>query len=181
MHLPQQAPAPATTPKSANAELTDQIKQSIDATNAAVREATQTARNAGQAAREARQAAVSSQPIVAPIPPVPTSGAFTVQNGGGFGADSIPPQVVDISLAFFATCAFIVVGWPIARALGRRLERRADAPVVTAAASEQLQRIEQAVEAMAIEIERISESQRFVAKLQSGRAPDLAAHPAERR
>ena len=180
MHLPQQAPAPATTPKSANAELTDQIKQSIDATNQAVREASQAARNAAPA-REARQAGATSQPVLAPSPPVPPGGAFTIQNGGGFGADSIPPQVVDISLAFFATCAFIVVGWPIARALGRRLERRADAPVVTAVASEQLHRIEQAVEAMAIEIERISESQRFVAKLQSGQAPDLAAHPAERR
>ena len=181
MHLPQQAPAPATTPKSANGELSEQIKQSVDAANQAVREATQTARNAGQVAREARQAALSAQPVVAPVPPVPPGGAFTIQNGGGLGADAIPPQVVDISLAFFATCAFIVVGWPIARALGKRLERRADAPVVTAGASEQLQRIEQAVEAMSIEIERISESQRFVAKLQSGQAPDLATHPAERR
>jgi hypothetical protein len=32
--------------------------------------------------------------------------------------------------------------------------------------SEQLERIEQAVEAMSIEIERISESQRFLTKLQ---------------
>ena len=35
------------------------------------------------------------------------------------------------------------------------------------ALSGQLQRIEQAVEAMAIEVERISESQRFMVKLQS--------------
>jgi hypothetical protein len=34
--------------------------------------------------------------------------------------------------------------------------------------AEQLQRIEHAVDAMAIEVERISESQRFMTKLQTG-------------
>jgi hypothetical protein len=38
---------------------------------------------------------------------------------------------------------------------------------------EQLQRIEQAVDAMAIEVERISESQRFMAKLQHDTAQAL--------
>jgi hypothetical protein len=42
--------------------------------------------------------------------------------------------------------------------------------------SDQLQRIETAVESMAIEIERISESQRFLTKLQAGQ-PQPAALP----
>jgi len=74
---------------------------------------------------------------------------------------------VDISIAFFIMCAVIVIGWPLARAFGKRLEHRGDVPAVTSGSSEQLHRIEQAVEAMAIEVERISESQRFQAKLQS--------------
>jgi hypothetical protein len=78
----------------------------------------------------------------------------------------IPPAAVDIAIGFFITCAVMVVGWPIARALGRRFERRGTSPVVDAGVAEQLQRIEQAVEAVAIEVERISESQRFLARLQ---------------
>ncbi len=78
----------------------------------------------------------------------------------------IPPQAVDISIAFFITCAVIVVGWPISRALGRRFEKRGSTPMLDASVADQLQRIEQAVEAVAIEVERISESQRFLARLQ---------------
>jgi len=78
----------------------------------------------------------------------------------------IPPQAVDIAIGFFITCAVIVVGWPISRALGRRFERRGSTPLLDTSVAEQLQRIEQAVEAVAIEVERISESQRFLAKLQ---------------
>ena len=78
----------------------------------------------------------------------------------------IPPQAVDIAIGFFITCAVIIVGWPISRALGRRFERRGAPPAIEAGMTDQLQRIEQAVEAIAIEVERISESQRFLAKLQ---------------
>ena len=79
----------------------------------------------------------------------------------------IPPEAVDMAMGFFIMCAVMVVGWPIARALGRRIERTPSAPTIGPAVSVQLHRIEQAVESMAIEVERISESQRFVAKLQS--------------
>ena len=78
----------------------------------------------------------------------------------------IPGEAVDIAIGFFITCAVIIVGWPIARALGRRFERRGAPLAVEAGMTDQLQRIEQAVEAIAIEVERISESQRFLAKLQ---------------
>jgi hypothetical protein len=89
----------------------------------------------------------------------------------------IPPQAVDISIAFFIMCAVILIGWPLARAFGRRIERRSDTAMVHPAMADQLQRIEQAVDAMAIEIERISESQRFMAKLQSGSAQAHGSFP----
>lgn len=41
--------------------------------------------------------------------------------------DMIPPQAVDISLAFFTMIAFIVVGLPLARAFARRMDRRGQA------------------------------------------------------
>ena len=78
----------------------------------------------------------------------------------------IPGEAVDIAIGFFITCAVIIVGWPISRALGRRFERRGAPLAVGAGMTEQLQRIEQSIEAIAIEVERISESQRFLAKLQ---------------
>ena len=67
--------------------------------------------------------------------------------------------------------AAVVILQPVMRALGRRLEdrgRRADG--IDAGSAERLQRIEQAVDAMAIEIERISEGQRFTTRLLSSRA-----------
>ena len=75
----------------------------------------------------------------------------------------IPPGAVDISIAFFVSMAFIIVGLPIARAFARRMDRRGE----TASASEiapRLDRIEQAVEAIAIEVERVSEGQRYTTK-----------------
>jgi Sec-independent protein translocase protein TatA len=85
----------------------------------------------------------------------------------------IPPQAVDIAIGFFITVAVMVVGWPISRALGRRLDRGGNRAAVDAGTSEQLQRIEQSVEAIAIEVERISEAQRYMARLEetSGRSP----------
>jgi hypothetical protein len=92
----------------------------------------------------------------------------------------IPPQAVDIALGFFIMCAVMVIGWPLARAFGRRIEQRGESAALDSSVGVQLQRIEQAVEAMAIEIERISESQRFMAKLQNGSAQEHATLPERR-
>jgi hypothetical protein len=43
--------------------------------------------------------------------------------------------------------------------------------------ADQLQRIETAVESMAIEVERISEAQRYLTKLQSGQLQPAALPP----
>lgn len=105
-------------------------------------------------------------------------GPVVVHTGqpAGFPRDAIPPQVVDMAIAFAIMVVVIIIGWPIARALGRRIERRSEMPAgPDPVLAGQLQRIEQAVEAMSIEIERISESQRFLTKLQSGAGPERTA------
>ncbi len=76
----------------------------------------------------------------------------------------IPPQAVDISVAFFVTVAVIVVGRPIARAIGRRIERAGAPPALSQPAADSLKRIERTMDAMSLEIERISESQRYMVK-----------------
>jgi hypothetical protein len=60
--------------------------------------------------------------------------------------------------------------YPIARAFGRRLERGKESAPPGVDTAAQLQRIEHAVEAIAVEIERLSEGQRFTTKLLASRA-----------
>jgi hypothetical protein len=84
---------------------------------------------------------------------------------------------VELGIAFFCMLAVIIVGLPIARAFARRLDRKAVPPAMNPDVATQLQRIEHAVEAMAIEVERISEAQRYMARLQSDRAAESAALP----
>jgi len=107
--------------------------------------------------------------------------AVTVDNQGTETAPAIatdrtrkdiPDGVVDIVQAGAAMIAFIVVGGPLARAFARRLDKRT---VTTSAAlppevAQRLGAIEQAVDSVAVEVERISEGQRFTTKLLSDRA-----------
>jgi hypothetical protein len=82
------------------------------------------------------------------------------------GPTDIPPGVIEVSEVFFATIAVIALGIPIIRALTRRFERGASAPAqVSPEVLSRLERIEQGVEAIAVEVERIAEAQRFTAKL----------------
>lgn len=171
--------APAAPSPPTRDQLREQIRQTIKEAQAAAREA-----RAAQAATtvttgDGRVITIDGRPVIAgDVQGVP---GIRIQRDGMQGI--IPRQAVDISVAFFVMLAVIIIGWPLARALGRRLERRSDAPALPdPAIAAQLQRIEQAVEAMSIEVERISESQRFMAKLQSGTAGDRAAlGTAERR
>lgn len=78
----------------------------------------------------------------------------------------IPIEAVAIVKSFFLTIAVIALGIPVIRALSRRfLERPPVAPLVTGDIVTRLERIEQAVDAMSLEVERISENQRYVTKL----------------
>jgi len=82
---------------------------------------------------------------------------------------ALPEGVVAIMIAFSVMIAVIVIGWPLARAFARRMDRRSLAPQMPADFEARLQRIENIVESTAIEVERISEGQRFTTKLLSER------------
>jgi hypothetical protein len=78
----------------------------------------------------------------------------------------IPPEAVSIVQSFFITIAVIALGIPIIRALTRRfVDRPPVAAPISADVQNRLDRIEQAIDTVAIEIERISESQRYLTKL----------------
>ena len=78
-------------------------------------------------------------------------------------------------ITFFITSGITIS--MIAIAWAKRSDRKAGRSLPNVAADERLARIEQAVDAIAIEVERISEGQRFTTKLLSERAKQDAALP----
>ncbi|MEO7040877.1 MAG: hypothetical protein ABI035_01300 [Gemmatimonadaceae bacterium] len=69
-----------------------------------------------------------------------------------------------------ALAAILFIGLPVARAHARRIEKTPREPrnLSSGEASDaRLERVERAVEAMAIEVERMSEGQRFMTRLLS--------------
>jgi hypothetical protein len=87
--------------------------------------------------------------------------------------DEIPPQVVPMVGTIFGTVAATIIFFPIARAWARRMDRKAVPP--SPELTNRLDRIEQAVEAIAVEVERVSEAQRYSARLLTERLPDVPA------
>ncbi len=77
----------------------------------------------------------------------------------------MPEEVIPV--IFFICTAFTVVLFPIARAFARRMDRQERIPPDVTA---RLERMEQAIDSIAIEVERISEGQRFTTKLLSERS-----------
>jgi hypothetical protein len=63
----------------------------------------------------------------------------------------------------------MVLGFPVIRLITRWLEPRPVPPRELSAINTRLERIETAVDSIALEVERISEAQRFSARLQSER------------
>ena len=66
-----------------------------------------------------------------------------------------------LAIAFFLTVIALAIGIPLVRALARKWDRQAAVPAPTGDVASRLDRIEQAVDAIAIEVERISEGQRY--------------------
>ncbi|HJR67963.1 MAG TPA: hypothetical protein VJ802_16155 [Gemmatimonadaceae bacterium] len=79
--------------------------------------------------------------------------------------NDIPPHVMEVITIFVVAAVICIVGLPIARAIGRWIDRRGLPSPVNAEMAAQMNRIEQAVDTMSVEVERISEAQRYQAKL----------------
>ena len=119
-------------------------------------------------------------PVARPAIPV-DGGGFTVTKDGNdthVTIQQVPPQLMPLArmaqetaLGLMGLLAAIFILGPFARMIARRLERR---PELRAAEQRdhliqqqmhQLEQLQQSVDAMSVEIERISESQRFQSKL----------------
>jgi hypothetical protein len=88
----------------------------------------------------------------------------------------LDPRVIAV---FIPVVALIVGGAvlifaPLTRALARKVDRQT--PQIASAVAARLERIEQSIEAIALEVERISEGQRFTTKLLAERSAAPAQH-----
>ena len=116
-------------------------------------------------------AAIAPVVPLAPLPQIETSTSVPVDP-----PLDIPPRIENLGYALFLMIAVISVGKPLARALGNVVERRAIKPAMPAEFGARLERIEQGIESVSIEVERISESQRYLLKVQ-GTTPDRIEIP----
>ena len=131
------------------------------------REVRDFAKRATAAAREAR---VSAQNAAKTGQDVAPTASTTVPS---HNSDDIPPMVGDFLTTLCVTFAIVVIGFPLSRAFARRIDRSKVAPSVGGPdLTPQIRQLQDSVDAMAIELERISEGQRFTAKLLAEKSRD---------
>jgi hypothetical protein len=81
----------------------------------------------------------------------------------------VPGELIPIVAIIAGTCIAIFV--PLVRAISRKIELRGQSSLADSEIAARLDRIERAVESIAVEIERVSEGQRFTTRLLSERSP----------
>jgi HPt (histidine-containing phosphotransfer) domain-containing protein len=86
----------------------------------------------------------------------------------------IPGELIPIVL--FICIAATAIGVPLAKAFAKRIESQPRDPRLPPDVTARLDRMEHAIDAIAVEIERISEGQRFTTKLLSERVDKAAAN-----
>lgn len=76
-----------------------------------------------------------------------------------------------VPLGGMAMLVVLCLGYPMIRLMSKRLDARLATPVAASSdTTARLERIEHAIDAMSIEVERIAEGQRFTTKLLSERS-----------
>ncbi len=76
------------------------------------------------------------------------------------------PEIV-VPVAFFASIVAVVIGRPMVKAIAAKAEAEAKNPQLPTEIMNRFERMEQSLDAIAVEVERISEGQRFTTKLLS--------------
>jgi hypothetical protein len=92
------------------------------------------------------------------------------------------PEIA-VPLGAFATAIICAIGIPLARSYARRMDAETKNPRLPAEVTDRLERMEHALDSIAVEVERITEGQRFTTRLLSeGRsaAPTGGGSPQDR-
>ena len=132
-------------------QLRQQIEQSVRDAQVA----------AEKAARAAVEQAAKGEKIIVQRPEVVTTVGVPAP-----AVSPIPPEAENIAIGFFIMFAAIIIGLPLMRAIARRIERGTPQPAqIPNDIRQQIQQISASVDAIAIEVERISEGQRFTTRM----------------
>lgn len=156
-----------------SAEIQQQVRS-------AVQEAVQAAQSARPGQATAPQPTPARQAPVA-LPPIPEGGGRWVIDKQGdrtvITTTGVPPEVVPLAtmaqetaLGLMGLIAAMVILGPFARMIARRFDRHTQIKAAgehSQVLQQQLLQLQQSVDAMSLEVERISEAQRFQAKLLS--------------
>lgn len=121
-------------------------------------------------------AAPDARPALPAIPP--GGGRLTVDKQGNrtvFTTAAMPPEVMVIArraeetaFGLMGLLAAIIILGPFARVVARRMERKDEIKAAgenSAILQQQLHQLQESMDAMTLEVERIGESQRFQSKL----------------
>jgi hypothetical protein len=79
------------------------------------------------------------------------------------------PEIL-VPLGGMVMIVVLALGFPMIRLLHKRLDAQTSTPLPPSDTTARLERIEHAIDAMSVEVERIAEGQRFTTKLLSERA-----------
>jgi len=183
-------PAPAPSANDLAAQIRAQVNQQLQQAGVSEQAAKSAADQAAQGAqgvtitKNGKVTHVNTQngqttiaPATPGAPVAPLAPIAVQETGTSVPNDpplDIPRRVADLGYGLFLMIAVIAVGKPLARALGTVIERRALRPAMPADFGARLERIEQGIESVSIEVERISESQRYLLKVQT---PDRVEIP----
>jgi hypothetical protein len=170
------AQAQAQAARAQAADARDQVQASRDQLREQIREQVRAAVEGAQdAAREGNPTTIQipdgrggNQRLTIGPNGVTLNGRNVGRGGEALTIDArnaIPNGVVDIVQAAGATLVLTIVGLPLARAFARWIDRRGTSPAIPTEVMSRLSNIENAVETVAVEVERISEGQRFTTKL----------------
>ena len=139
-----------------------QDRATADAISQQVRDQINAARQEAQAAARDARAAAAGTPTA---PASPGNDQVTVQQIPWNPNDDVPPRAMGLGIAFLVTVAAVLILMPFTRALSRAIDRSKQRASVPPELSSQLTQLTQAVDAIALEVERISEGQRFTTRL----------------
>ncbi len=149
---------------SRRSKLISQLKQTGDAT------ATQ--------GLEARLALLDARQLQLETDIQQTGQQLTSPAAGVIASTAAPPVFAGLGskeIMTLSVLSIVLIWFPLAFGVGRAIWKRSNRPGPPAAAftetAQRLERLEASVDAIAIEIERVSEGQRFVTKLLSERQP----------
>ena len=152
----------------------DAIRQSLDAATSSTERAALTTQ-LNRADRKVRDLQNAVQKIKVGEDKLNAQGTFSVTNPPLQSPGEIVPTTMIVSVM-----SILFIGFPLAIAYSRIMLRRAtlsssQAPAqVSAEQTRRFDRLEQSVDAIAIEIERISENQRYLTKVLSEPRPGVA-------